>query len=85
MKIMKDDLLTMGGAATYRIIVKGSMDPSWAGRLAGMNITERRSDDGTVETILIGRLPDQASLSSVLNALYELHLPVISAECMGSG
>ena len=78
-------LLTMGGAATYQIIVQGAIDPSWTSRLAGMNISERRSDDGDINTILVGRLADQAALSSVLNTLYELHLPVVSADCLKRG
>lgn len=80
----RDEHLTMGGAATYQIIVRGTIDPSWASRLAGMNITERRSDD-EVNTILVGRLTDQAALSGVLNTLYELHLPVVSADCLDNG
>ena len=75
----------MKGPATYRIIVQGAIDPSWASRLGGMNISEELSEGGDVETILVGRLPDQAALSGVLNALYEMHLPVISADCMESG
>jgi hypothetical protein len=31
-------------------------------------------------TILVGYLADQAALPGVLNALYELHLPLLSAE-----
>jgi hypothetical protein len=31
-------------------------------------------------TILIGRLIDQAALAGVMNALYNLHLPVFSVE-----
>jgi len=80
-----DDVLTMSGAATYQIIVQGTIDPSWTSRLAGMNITERLADNGEVETVLIGRLADQAALSSVLNSLYELHLPVVSADCLDNG
>lgn len=81
----RDELLTMGGPATYQIVVQGAIDPSWASRLAGMNITERRSDKGEVETVLVGRLADQTALSSVLNSLYELRLPVVSADCLGNG
>ena len=77
--------LTMAGAATYQIVVQGAIDPSWASRLMGMNISERQSDDGEVNTILVGRLADQTALSSVLNTLQELHLPVISADCLNSG
>jgi len=79
------EILTMAGAATYQIIVQGAIDSSWTSRLASMNITERRSENGEVETLLVGRLADQAALSSVLNSLYELHLPVVSAECLDKG
>ncbi|VGO16654.1 hypothetical protein PDESU_05245 [Pontiella desulfatans] len=40
--------------------------------------------DGTYETVLEGRLADQAALAGVLNTLYGLHMPVISADCLGS-
>jgi hypothetical protein len=77
-----DTQLTMTGPAVYRIIVKGKLDRSWSDRLAGMSISEKYSAAGSIETILVGRLTDQAALSGVLNALYELHLPVISADCL---
>ena len=56
------------------------MDARWFDRLGGMRFTEHQHPDGDVETILTGRLADQAALSGVLNALYELHLPVLLAE-----
>ena len=77
--------ITMAGAATYQIVVQGAINSSWSSRLEGMNITERRLDNGEVETVLVGRLADQAALSSVLHILYELHLPVVSADCLNSG
>ncbi len=80
-----DDLLTMDAPATYRIIVQGAIDAAWVSRLAGMSISERRSEKGDLESILVGRLPDQAALSSVLNTLYEMHLPVVSADCLEKG
>lgn len=80
-----NDVLTMSGAATYQIIVQGTIDPSWTSRLAGMNVSERRSENGEIETVLVGRLADQTALSSVLNRLYELHLPVVSADCLDNG
>ena len=69
---------TMEDPAIYRVIVKDTLGPEWSNRLAGMQIT------GTAEgrTILVGRLNDQAALSGVLLALYELHLPVISVDCL---
>jgi len=76
--------VTMHGPAVYRIRVQGSLDPEWTRGLEGMNVTEARSEAGEVETILVGRLQDQAALAGVLNALYELHLPIVSAECLES-
>ena len=73
-------LPTMHEPANYRIRVRGHLDANWSDRLGGMQFTERESPDGEVETILAGRLADQAALSGVLNTLYELHLPVLSAE-----
>jgi len=73
---------TMQDPATYRIAVRGRLDPKWSSRLAGMTISHRRWPGGGVATVLEGRLADQAALSGVLNALYELHLPVLSADCL---
>ena len=77
-------LPTMNDPAIYRISVKGSLDPSMSNRLGGMSITEKCLPKGEVETILVGRLQDQAALSGVLNTLYELHLPVLSANFLES-
>ena len=82
---LQGEHLTMNGPATYRIIVRGTVDPTWANRLGGMSISENLHAEGDTETILVGRLPDQAALSGVLNVLYDLHLPVVSADCLESG
>ncbi len=71
--------------ATYRIRVQGQLDAGWSDRLGGMRISESQDADGQVETILVGRLADQAALVGVLNTLYELHLPVLLAEYLGEG
>ena len=85
MKERLGESLTMQGPAIYRIVVRGSLDPDWSDRISGMSITESRAGSGQTETVLVGRLADQTALSSVLNALYELHLPVVSADCLESG
>ncbi len=74
----------MHGPAIYRIRVRGRLDASWSDRIGGMQVTETRGPDGQVETILVGRLPDQAALAGILQSLYELHLPVVTAECVSS-
>ena len=68
-KTKKDikNLLTMHGPAVYRIHVRGRVDPRQSDRLAGMQLTEINGSNGTPETILVGRLLDQAALSGLLD------------------
>lgn len=67
---------------TYEIRVHGSLEASWSDRLGGMKITHTVNDHGSKATILCGQLPDQAALFGVLNALYDMHLPLISVRCV---
>ena len=76
--------LSMKGAAFYRIRVRGKLDPRMSDRLQGMNIENMFRRDGTVESVLEGRLEDQSAFSGVLNTMYERHLPVMSADCLGA-
>jgi hypothetical protein len=71
-----DKCPTMQGPAIYRIRVRGEIDPSFLDRLGGL---ELRSEDQ-----LEGVLADQAALNGVLSVLYELHLPLVSVECLAS-
>jgi hypothetical protein len=73
----------MNTPAIYRIQVGGQLDADWSDRMQGMNIT--RMDNDSNGTVLVGRLKDQSALSSVMNTLYELHLPVISVDCLEDG
>ena len=68
--------------ATYRIKVQGYLDESKSEFLGGMTITTSSQGDEGVMTTLVGRLRDQAELSGVLHTLYELHLPILSVECL---
>ena len=68
--------------ASYRIRVQGHLDDDWTDRLGGMVITRAFTEDKQPMTILIGHLSDQAALSGVMNALYGLHLSVISVELL---
>jgi hypothetical protein len=74
--------VTMHKPAIYRIRIRGNLDASLSDQISGMQITEISGENGKPETILVGRLVDQSALSGVLNSLYELHLPVLSAECV---
>ena len=73
----------MSGPAKYRIRVHGRLRPDLSGRLENLKITNLSRDDGDTESLLEGPLLDQAALAGVLNTLYELHLPVISADYLG--
>ena len=75
---------SMSKPSVYRIEVHGRIASSWSARLEGMQITGSRAKDGSIQTTLIGRLDDQAALSGVMNTLYELHLAVVSVECLDS-
>ena len=66
--------------ANYRIRVQGHIGKTWVDRLGGMVVTKAYTSEKQPMTILVGHLVDQASLSGVLNALYELHLPILSVE-----
>ena len=68
--------------ASYRIHVQGHLDDSWSDRLGGMVITRAFTEDKQPMSILIGHLSDQAALFGVMNALYDLHLAVISMELL---
>jgi hypothetical protein len=48
-----------------------------------MRIENLARGDGKIESVLEGRILDQAALSGVLNKLYELHLPVMAVDCLG--
>jgi hypothetical protein len=68
--------------ATYRIRVQGRLDASWFDRLGGMAMTQYSAADEAQVTVLVGHLIDQAALSDVLKAFYDLHLPLLSVESL---
>jgi len=65
----------------YRIRVKGQLDTSWSDRMGGMRITILRGPSGA-ETVLEGKLLDQAALQGVIFALGDLNLALVSVEPM---
>ena len=72
--------IDFAGAATYRIVIEGHLDPSYSSRLAGMIISATERGDRKPLTTLVGPVQDQAELSGVLDTLYNLHLPIVSVE-----
>jgi hypothetical protein len=72
----------MTAPGVFRIRVRGRLEPRWADRLGGMSINTETPEGGGVQSVLVGRLADQAALSGVLNALHDLHLPLVSVESL---
>lgn len=68
--------------APYRIQVQGRVATNWSDRLQGMDISQTTADSGQIVSTLTGELPDQTALAGVLNALHEMHLSVLSVECL---
>ena len=73
------------GPAVYQIRVRGRLDPRRAERFEGLNVSESVGAGEAVETILVGRMLDQAELAGVLRALFDLRVPVIALECLADG
>ena len=48
--------------------------------LGGMTISQATAEADPPITTLLGELSDQAALAGVLNAIYEMHLPVLSVK-----
>jgi len=59
---------------TVEIRVKGRIDEHWSAWLAGLSITHTDQD----ETVLSGKVDDQAALYGVLSMLRDLGLPLLS-------
>jgi hypothetical protein len=76
---------TFDKPGNYRIRVQGVIDKSWSERMGGLDITTGGfRDQKKPVTELVGQVRDQAELSGVLNALYELHMTLLSVEYLDS-
>jgi hypothetical protein len=63
-------------------MVKGELDEDYSMRLGGMQITSEQKQGRYPVSVLIGKLSDQAELSGILNALYDMHLIVLSVQAI---
>jgi hypothetical protein len=59
----------------YRIRVKGILEERWSGHFGGITLTTEGRD-----TVLSGRIPDQAALHGLLAQIRDLGLPLLSVE-----
>lgn len=60
--------------AIYEIRLEGLVDVSWVDWFSGMAIFHENS----IETILVGELPDQSALYGVVDRIQDLGLTLIS-------
>jgi len=67
-------------AGSYRIRIKGRLEPRWATRFDGMTLTD--GDHGT--TLIQGPVVDQAALHGLLQHVRDTGLPLISVTQAGS-
>jgi len=74
--------LSVDSPANYKISVVGVLDENFSDRLWGLSIcnTEPKQIAGKPVAILTGELADQAALFGVLNALYNMRMPLLSVE-----
>ena len=68
--------------AMYSIRFVGDLEENCSECLDGLKITSSNLGGKRTITTLSGPLPDQAALFSVLNALYDMRLPLISVVCL---
>ena len=64
----------------YEIWVKGHLDESWTEWFEGLTITNLESG----ETVLSGKIVDQAALHGVLSKVRDLNLSLIAVNSAGS-
>jgi hypothetical protein len=59
----------------YQIRVQGLLDPQWADWFDGLTLTHVGN-----ETLLVGKVRDQAALHSVIDKLWDLGLTLLSLQ-----
>jgi hypothetical protein len=67
--------------AIYHIRIKGHLGQHWADWFEGLTITPQ--DNG--ETLLTGRVVDQAALHGLLRKVRDLGMPLLSVTRVGPG
>ena len=68
--------------AIYCIKVQGVIDERYAGYFGDMVISTEKKAEGRISGMLTGSLKDQSELLGVLNALHNLHLPIVSIQTL---
>ena len=68
---------------TYQIKVDGDLPENWLDLFTAMRVTNQKREDQTTVTSLTVQIKDQSHLLGLLNALAELHLPILFIERIG--
>ena len=66
---------TYDKASTYQIRIQGALDQSWSDWFDGFTISRQNG-----ETLLDGRVLDQAALHGILAKINDLGLSIVSVE-----
>ncbi len=66
---------------SYEIRIKGHLDKRWAARFEGMTLMLQSNGD----TLLTGRVVDQAALHGLLRKVRDLGMPLLSVIRLQSG
>lgn len=69
-------------AAVYQIKVQGHLEKSWHESFGNMTVNTKKDGANNPITELVGEIQDQAELSGILNTIYEMHLVIISINCL---
>lgn len=72
----------MHATALYRIRFQGAFDETWQQCLE-LDWTVQ-FDDSAPETTITGVIRDQAALIGLLSSLYDVGLPLLEVECLGT-
>ena len=62
--------------SVYKIRVYGNLDKKWADWFDGVTIEPQPGN----ETLLVGRVADQAALHGMINKIFDLGLPLLAVE-----
>ena len=73
-------LVPLDTPATYRICIAGVLESGVAERYWGMKSTSVEQIDQPGQTVLVGKVADQAALVGIINALYNFGHTVVSVE-----
>jgi hypothetical protein len=74
--------LRLDQPATYKIVVQGRLDESWAEWFGGMTVHMTRENGSLVATTLTGRVRDQAELHGLLARTRDLCLPLLQVQLL---